>query len=566
MSALKENQIKSFLKKHFFDSIDVSDLKSPTDDNRYTRALAAFALAIKANLSFEDAAQKVVDGSGDCGIDAFHYDRTGSMFHIVQAKWSIAGNKTIGVADIHKVFDGLRNCLEGDSSGFNSRIKSRWAEIEEAAEHAERVSVSIIYNSENELNAEVQRTIDKSLTRLTAGDDTINVTIIRRDNLWKKIKEYQRGPDISAEIKMFYWGNVDEPVQAYYGQVAASDLAELYRIYGQRLFVQNVREFLGNSEVNDGIAFTVKSRPEAFWYFHNGITILAKKIRRKLIGGNERTSGNFEVDGIEIVNGAQTVGTLGSMVGVEEKLAATRVPVRMISLENAPQEFSKSITIANNTQNRISAKDFISLDVNQERLFFELKAIDVEYLFKSSVRTSQSGAAISLEDAAISLACAYPDVELAVIAKSAIGRLWDTSSSGWYSKIFNSSVSGQQLWRLVQVLKQSDLAIREWRTGKEGRTSQFANYCNRIIQHCLYNIISRDSTLQSLDQHLMGEHINKTTKNVADSLFDIAESKFQGCYYASLSKNTNRCRQLAQFYMYPSMTFETPRRRSKRKE
>lgn len=390
------------------------------------------------------------------------------------------------------------------------------------------------------------------MSRLTAGDDTVSVITIRQDTLWKKLKEFQRGPDISSEIKMYYWGNVDEPFQAYYGQIAASDLAELYKTYGQRLFAQNVREFLGNNDINAGIAATVKNNPEAFWYFHNGITILAKKIRKKLIGGNERASGNFEVEGIEIVNGAQTVGILGTLINLDQQLAGTRVPVRMIFLEQAPSEFSKQITIANNTQNKILAKDFASLDQNQERLFFELKEIKVEYLFRSSIRTGHDGDAITLEDAAIALACSNPDVELAVIAKSAIGRIWDTTTSGSYTRIFNTSVTGIDLWRLVQMLKASEAAIQEWKLSRQGRELQFANYMNRLIEHCLYMKHSEKADNLGKDANNSLVYIRSQALDVCSALYTLAEKAFPGCYYASLSKNISRCRQLSKLFLMPT--------------
>lgn len=91
------------------------------------------------------------------------------------------------------------------------------------------------------------------------------------------------------------------------------DLVDWYQKFNLNLFSPNIRSFLGQTEINQSIRTTIQEEPEKFWYYNNGITVLAHDINKKPLGGNSKESGIFECKGIKVVNGAQTVGSLASI-------------------------------------------------------------------------------------------------------------------------------------------------------------------------------------------------------------------------------------------------------------
>lgn len=85
---------------------------------------------------------------------------------------------------------------------------------------------------------------------------------------------------------------------------------------------------------------SVLTTPERFWYLNNGITALCDRIRKKPIGGADRKIGEFTCEGVSIVNGAQTVGSITTARAKDpEAVSNARVAVRFISLENCPRTF-----------------------------------------------------------------------------------------------------------------------------------------------------------------------------------------------------------------------------------
>lgn len=108
------------------------------------------------------------------------------------------------------------------------------------------------------------------------------------------------------------------------------------------------------------------------------------------------------------------------------QLASARVLVRLISLDNCPPNFADELTRAANTQNRIERRDFAALDPNQKRLRTDLLLeCQKEYAYQSGENAPQESVGCTLDEAAVALACAMPDVGLAVQAKREVGMLYE---------------------------------------------------------------------------------------------------------------------------------------------
>jgi hypothetical protein len=85
-------------------------------------------------------------------------------------------------------------------------------------------------------------------------------------------------------------------------------IASLYEKFGARLFEFNVRSFLqAKGKVNKGLRETLRSQPERFLAYNNGITATADEIEVGLLNGETVIK---RVKGLQIVNGAQTTASI----------------------------------------------------------------------------------------------------------------------------------------------------------------------------------------------------------------------------------------------------------------
>ena len=183
-----------------------------------------------------------------------------------------------------------------------------------------------------------------------------------------------------------------------------------------------------------------------FWYFNNGITLIADKIQKTALGGSSRNIGTFKLTNASVVNGAQTVSSIGTIKSSTNsgEFNEAEVMIRIIEVSNG-SELEKSITKANNRQNRVEGMDFASQDPEQKRIKSELILESIDYNLTRSDNFSPSDNAFDLQEATIAMASINRNINLSVQVKNAIGRFFEDLERGIYKEIFNSSINGYQV-------------------------------------------------------------------------------------------------------------------------
>jgi hypothetical protein len=390
MSEIHIRRIKTVLKKEFDGAIDLSDLRKKSNEiresNFLTRSQAALVLSNVADIDAITAADYVIDGYGDNGIDAIYFDERGKTVYVIQSKWVEASDKGPDTGAVQKFVSGFRDFLAGRFERFNSKFQKHKDQLESALLNPDATfSLIIVYTGTQPLSTHVIQIFDDLLEE---QNDPIPVVFYRsfsQKDIYNAISGSLESEAINIDVTLCDWGQIREPYQAYYGQVFAEEIAGWYKEHGTKLTSRNLRNFKGDTEVNEAMKVTLVREAGKFWYFNNGITILCNKITKKPIGGASRDTGQFTCEGVSVVNGAQTVGSIAIAVSQGfPKAKDAKVLVRFISLENCPPDFGIEVTTATNTQNRIERRDFASLDITQERLRTEL-ALDLGkiYVYKT---------------------------------------------------------------------------------------------------------------------------------------------------------------------------------------
>ncbi|MBE3602531.1 AIPR family protein [bacterium] len=556
MGTLHIGHIRNALNKRFMASIDMSDISPNTPpaqrNNQFlTRSLSAFAIAELANIDDRVAAAGVVDGDDDDGIDAFYFDVSDHTCYLVQSKWDNTGKHSINVGDTLKFLRGVNHLLNSTIDQFG-KLKTKKHEIEQALSDSEAKFILIIaYTGEPDLAPEVRMPIEELLHAQNDVSELISYRVLRQSDLHSMVAKKAHGEAVNFEIALQEWGIVGEPYRAYYGQVHLEDIVK-WKQYGQALFSKNLRGFKGSTEVNEGIIATARSSPSDFWYFNNGITVLCNSVVKKPLGGSSRTAGTFDCRGVSVVNGAQTVGSIiAAADGGTNSFNNATVLIRLISLEGCPPNFSRDLTNAANTQNRIEKKDFAALDPQQSRLRTELLLeVGKEYSFRSGDRVPLPEDGCTLDEAAVALACAQPDVTLAVTAKATPGRLYDDVAKPPYTALFNPSVSAREMWRSVRILRLVDDALKARRQELYGKDRYIAIHGNRFVLHMVFRALPK---LDGQDFDQDATRIPELTDTILKSMTSKIAEKFPNTYAGNLFKNNTKCKELATSLGEPTM-------------
>jgi hypothetical protein len=339
-----------------------------------------------------------------------------------------------------------------------------------------------------------------------------------------------------------------EPHLAYYGYADTIDVAAWWKEHGDDLCFRNLRHFMRSSSVNDRLRNTLKTEPHNFWYFNNGITIICDEIIKQPVGGAKTDVGFFTCKGISVVNGAQTVGTIGTVLGEngsQVNMGVSWIQVRLLSMENAPPELAEQITRSTNFQNSVTNRDFAAMDPLQLRLARELVVMRRTYAFKSGETDPQGEQGCSITEATIALACAQ-SVSLAVLAKRELGALWADTKAPPYTTLFNEHLKADRLWRHVVVLRSVDQVLHALGTVENlPRAELVATHLNRLILHLVF--------LNPDVKQLLGPNTDETVLQSAamtsalDAFLRVAvyvEQNHKGDYLASLAKNGGKCEEL----------------------
>ena len=558
MSELHVRQIRAALEKTFRDLVDLGDVAGRPEPDResifLSRSLAAIGLAHLAGISPEEAAAAVTDGFGDNGLDAIYYHPVEKVLYLVQSKWHADGGGSIDRGEIQKFIKGFKDLVNARWDRFPEKVQKRTNQIEAALNDAStKIVLLVIHTGQQGLSDDVKSDIKDALDEANSPTEIVSSQAFRQGDVYSIISQGLGGAPIDLQVVLYDWGQVREPFQGFYGQVAASDVAQWLAAHQNRLFAPNLRVFLGVTEVNGGMVETLTKQPENFWYFNNGITALCRTVQKKPLGGSTRETGYFDCSDLRIVNGAQTVGAIADASGKDAaSVEKARVGIRLLSMESCPAGFDKLVTRYNNSQNRIDRRDFVALDPQQERVASELLLEGVTYVYKSGETLNSQEAGFDIVEATVARACYQTDITYVVSAKAEIGRLWSDIDQPPYKILFNPSVSGPSIWRLVQIARVVESQLGQIRANAEGRRRLLAVHGNRFIIHMVIQCLRDDfaKKVGKLDAAELAA-IQGATRTAFDQVFAIINNHYPDAYLANLFKNVEKCTKVAKEFKCP---------------
>jgi hypothetical protein len=136
MAEVQHSQIRNKLLELTAPLIDKTDIasKSSADKEAHvlSRSVAAAAIKLLAEVDDSTAANAIVDGGKDNGIDAIYYDPQNKALFLIQSKWSGIHTSSIESGEILKFLQGVKDLVSLKKGRFNEKIQKRWSLIEDA--------------------------------------------------------------------------------------------------------------------------------------------------------------------------------------------------------------------------------------------------------------------------------------------------------------------------------------------------------------------------------------------------------------------------------------------------
>jgi len=348
-------------------------------------------------LDTQDAIDSVCDQRGDKGVDGIFVNDGDETITVFQNAISQKKNATIGDKSLREFVGTLTQFK--DSESIKALITAAGKNL--LASLAKRLDLENKIGS-HRLCGEFITNIEVDTNGQKFLDVTPNLLFIGKTRLLDTYISESRDTPVHPKAIFNIVGfdvteyAVDAATKAVIAPVKATELVKLHGISDQSLFAYNVRGPLGKTGVNKDIVKSIEdtSRHRLFPLFHNGITVIAKKL--------ERTKEEVAVHDYFVVNGCQS---LSSFFDNKSKLTDDlRVLTKFVQVEPT-SALAKLVTEISNNQNGVKARDFMANNPLQIRLQNEFrKDYGGQYFFEiKRGETKDTGAVISNEEAGLLL-------------------------------------------------------------------------------------------------------------------------------------------------------------------
>lgn len=556
MAVLHLNQISKRIETQIFSHLDMSDQRAGTnafDDMQRSRALAAYIVHHFTDCKPEVAALSVVDGSGDNGIDAIYFHELEEKLYLVQSKWIKDGKGEPDNGSVKKFTAGIRDLLGQNFERFNSKIQRREQEINVAlGVPALKVVVVLVHSGNADLSEISTRDFADLEAEINDVSETLSWKVVNQASLYVSLTDDLNSP-ITVEIPIEHWGKIQEPRQAIYGMVSASDLGQIWQNHKDRLVAKNLRGALGDSDVNKEIRQSLAQHPDQFWYFNNGITATAKEVKKLPRGGGKHELGYFHCEELYVVNGAQTVSTIGQFIDKNPNadLSACYVQFRVIQLGEGGEEFGDEVTRTNNRQNKIEARDFVSQDQEQKRIRTELLIDNIDYQIMRHDEQPRGEKVFDLHESTTALACASNDIVLIVALKNQIGKLWDDLTKPPYRTLFNPSVSSSFVWNCVQLQRLIDSALEARKEdAKSPRETRILSSGNRVLSGLVFQLVQSNRLSDQnfvMQNFVNAERVRAAVDTIAESMLVFMYDFYARAMIPNFFRNQSKSRELYEY-------------------
>lgn len=403
----------------------------------------------------EDACS--VGGPNDKGLDAIWFDDEQKTIFSLQAKYSNSAQAGFDFGDSTKLRASLDFLLDPARlpTVTSELLRERLSEVHDRIRSNYTVQFYVVVLGS--ISPEARKEIDS--IRLQKHTSVQLFTHESNDILNLVPSERERA-DISADIDVVE-GEVFEhrhdTHRSLIVAVTALTLARLRQTYGDHLFDENVRYYLGQKGPNKEMVESLRT-PDGrtnYWFYHNGVTAVCRSFHPS----EDRR--RVHVEGFQIVNGCQTTVTLQEAQQLYEHERETpKLLMRIIQTEG-DEPFLRKISKYTNTQAKVVERDLASRDRIQEDLqrsiesagyFCEIKRGEWNTLPQEKKRKFISPVGQELRVDNIELAKAVMCWEgLPVEAKARKARHFQSEpTGGYYEFIFKPT---RTAWEYLLALK-----------------------------------------------------------------------------------------------------------------
>ena len=300
----------------------------------------------------------ITDGANDKQIDAIVVDDDNNTVYVIQGKF--IGENTVDAEPLRKVLSSwvqLKD-LVSLQENCNDKLKRKLPEVSIGLDDDYDVVFELI--TTGTLTAGAQNDLATFQANLAEADDfPASIHLLDEEELRVRYDMAldRENPSIRHSMNLEDGKYIRMDIGGTNVVISAISIKDCLKIPGIKdgtLFQKNVRQSLGiNNRVNKGIKSTIFHDSKDFFFYHNGITAICKKMKFK-------DNGILNLSGFSVVNGCQSLNTI---LSCSEKVKTLDDSYIMFRFYEIPErDRSDKISVSTNSQSAVKPRDLRSND------------------------------------------------------------------------------------------------------------------------------------------------------------------------------------------------------------
>ena len=342
-----------------------------------------------------DIEMSITNGPNDGGVDFVYYDEQSSKVILGQCKYTKNLKLNDIITELNKMSTTVENFKISNTGIYNEKLR---AELQNALDRLPdgdegNVEYNIYTISDydetsimNKIEAE-HNTYSKEMVNVYGKDEFITKIKEKVEKLNTIEEEFTINID-QANNYLTYSNSSADGIMV---NMSSNSLIKMFNKYkDEGLLDMNIRKYVKNKMVDDGIKRTLDKDRSNFWFFNNGIIIACDDY---YVDGN-----TVKIRGFSIVNGGQTTNRIGNYKGSNHE--EFFIPCKIICINNKNKNLFSKVAETTNSQKPIYPRDLkanspemkmLQSWLDKENIYLEIKRGEKKKNKKYKIKNDELG-------------------------------------------------------------------------------------------------------------------------------------------------------------------------------
>lgn len=342
-----------------------------------------------------DIEMSITNGPNDGGVDFVYYDEESSKVILGQCKYTKNLKLNDIITELNKMSTTVENFKISNTGIYNEKLR---AELQNALDRLPdgdegNVEYNIYTISDydetsimNKIEAE-HNTYSKEMVNVYGKDEFITKIKEKVEKLNTIEEEFTINID-QANNYLIYSNSSADGIMV---NMSSNSLIKMFNKYkDEGLLDMNIRKYVKNKMVDDGIKRTLDKDRSNFWFFNNGIIIACDDY---YVDGN-----TVKIRGFSIVNGGQTTNRIGNYKGSNHE--EFFIPCKIICINNKNKNLFSKVAETTNSQKPIYPRDLkanspemkmLQSWLDKENIYLEIKRGEKKKNKKYKIKNDELG-------------------------------------------------------------------------------------------------------------------------------------------------------------------------------